>query len=121
MKQSKLLTVAITFSLLSIVLIGCTGQAPPATPAPEPTPTPSIVDAGKLYTVNCAMCHGESRYGMYGRGGSLTPQSLAERSDSAIKQTILEGIPYTDMPQWKGTLSAEEIDALVQFIKYASP
>ncbi len=40
MKQSKLLTVAITFSLLSVMLIGCAGQSPASTPAPAPTPAP---------------------------------------------------------------------------------
>lgn len=58
---------------------------------------------------------------MYGLGGSLTPQSLAERSDSVLKQTISGGIPYTAMPSFKNTLSPEELDALVQFIKYTSP
>ncbi len=37
MKHSKLLIVAITFLLLSVMLIGCT---PTPAPAPAPTPTP---------------------------------------------------------------------------------
>ncbi len=41
MKQSKLLTVAITVSLLSVARIGCAGQNPAPTPAPSPAPSPA--------------------------------------------------------------------------------
>jgi mono/diheme cytochrome c family protein len=70
---------------------------------------------------NCVPCHGESRHGVYGSGGALTPESLAGRSDVAIKETISQGIPYTAMPAFKPALSPEEIDALLQLIKYTSP
>ncbi len=40
MKQSKLITTAITFTLLLIMLVGCTGQSPASTPTPAPTPAP---------------------------------------------------------------------------------
>jgi mono/diheme cytochrome c family protein len=54
-------------------------------------------------------------------GPALTPDSLATLSDTEIKDTISNGRVDTVMPPWKDTLSSEEIDALVQFIKYTSP
>ena len=108
-------------TIVGLLLVSCVRQESTPAPAPEPTLTPSVVVAEELYARNCATCHGGSRQGMYDLGGSLTPQSLAERSDSVLKQTISGGIPYTAMPSFKNTLSPEEIDALVQFIKYTSP
>ncbi len=110
-----------------MLLASCRG--PEVNPIPVPTPrpatppssTPLAIDASKLYATNCAPCHGDNRHGIYDLGGTLIPESLAARSDTAIQQTISEGIPYTAMPAFKDTLSPEEIDALVQFIKYTSP
>ena len=118
MLSGKILPVIIIVGLL---LVSCVRQESTPAPAPEPTLTPSVVVPEELYAHNCATCHGGSRQGMYDLGGSLTPQSLAARSDAMINQTISEGIPYTAMPSFKNTLSPEELDALVQFIKYISP
>ena len=47
MKHSKLLMVAITFSLLSVMLIGCTlTPAPFPAPAPAPAPAPYVPSNG---------------------------------------------------------------------------
>ena len=45
MKHSKLLIVAITFSLLSVMLIGCT-PTPALVPAPAPAPAPYVPNEG---------------------------------------------------------------------------
>jgi cytochrome c55X len=54
-------------------------------------------------------------------GPPLTPESLTVLSDTEIKDTIANGRPGTAMPPWKVTLSSEEIDALVRFVKNTSP
>ncbi len=105
--------------LAGLLLLSCGGPEP--APTPTPTPTPSAIAANELYVTNCAACHRANRQGVSGLGPALTPQSLAERSDPTIRETISEGRPGTNMPPWKGTLSAEEIDALIQFIKYTAP
>ncbi len=118
MLSGKILPVSIIVGLL---LVSCVRQESAPAPASESTLTPSVIVADELFARKCATCHGGRRQGMYDLGGSLIPQSLAERSDSVLKQTISGGIPYTAMPSFKNTLSPEEIDALVQFIKYTSP
>lgn len=108
-----------------LLLVSCGSEAPPVVaPEAEPssqTPVPSLTDVNALYADRCAICHGEKRQGRYGQGGALTPESLAGKSDTVIREVISEGIPYTNMPAWNGRLSAEEINAVVQFIKYTSP
>ena len=102
------------------LVVFCGGEAPPPA-APAAEPAPSLMDVSALYATRCAPCHGEKRQGRYGSGGALTPESLAARSDAAIRKTISEGIPYTAMPDWRDKLSPEQIEALLHFIKYTSP
>ncbi len=103
-------------------------ESPPVpvpTPAPAPSPTPSpvapTVNADELYASKCAVCHGAKRQGVSGLGSALTPESLTVPSYTEIRDTILNGKSNTAMPPFKGTLSQEEIDALVQLIKDTSP
>jgi mono/diheme cytochrome c family protein len=105
--------------LVGLLFISC--GVPEAVPTPAPTPTPSAIDASALYKANCVPCHGANRQGMPSLGPALIPERLTELSDAVIKETIAGGRADTAMPPFKGTLSPEEIDALLQFIKYTSP
>ncbi len=107
----------ITVVVLGLLLASCGGPES----APTSTPTTPAIDAGELYETNCVVCHGINRQGMPNLGPALTPESLAVLSDTEIKDTILNGRLNTAMPPWKDTISSEEIDALVQFIKNTSP
>ena len=95
--------------------------------APTPIPTPPVETvpkaqaAGELYGKSCAACHGANRQGISGFAPALTPESLAGRSDAEIRSAISDGRPGTAMPAFKGTLSPEEIDALLQLIKSTAP
>ncbi|MBI4302726.1 MAG: c-type cytochrome [Chloroflexi bacterium] len=83
--------------------------------------TPAATSAGELYAVSCAGCHGVNRQGISGLGPALTPERLSALNDTEIKETILNGRSGTAMPAFKSTLNPEEIDALLQLIKYRSP
>ena len=93
-----------------IVLISSCGQS--QSPA---------MDASALYEANCGACHGANRQGIFELGPTLIPQSLAELSDAEIRDTILNGKLDTIMMGFKGRLNQEEIDALLQLIKYTFP
>ncbi len=82
---------------------------------------PPAIDASALYETNCVACHGANRQGVSGLGPTLTPQSLAELSDTEIGDTILNGRPGTTMAGFMGRLTQEKIDALIQLIKHTSP
>src|SRR5947208_11888509 len=76
---------------------------------------PKAIAAGaKLWATSCAGCHGPDGGG--GRGPNLVNRTLWHPlSDEAMHQTILEGVPGTDMPATK--LSGEEAWSLVAFVK----
>ncbi len=107
----------ITVVVVGLLLASCGGPES----APTSTPTTPAIDAGKLYETNCVACHGANRQGMPNLGPALTPESLTVLSDTEIKDTIRNGRLNTAMLPLEDTLSSEEIDALLQLIKYTSP
>ncbi len=120
MPSRIILPAVIIIIIGGLLLASCGGEAAPP-PAPAPAPTPTAIDAGALYETNCVPCHGADRQGVSGVGLPLTPESLAPLSDAEIRDAIQNGRLNTAMQSFKGTLSSEEIDALIQFIKYTSP
>ncbi|MBI4188098.1 MAG: cytochrome c [Chloroflexi bacterium] len=115
----------LTLSLIimfSLILLACGGTAttppaPPAPPAPVTPPAPPAVDAKQIYAAKCAACHGPTRQGVTGLAPALTAQSLAEDSDADIKAIISNGKTGTAMVAFKDVLKADEIDAIVKFLK----
>ncbi len=86
---------------------------------PAGSETVSTVEAEGLYSNNCAACHGPDRMG--GVGPPLTPDSLGDKSDTEIRGTISDGQPDTAMPSFKGSLSPEQIEALLRLVKDSAP
>ena len=78
----------------------------------EDTDTESpAIDPEAIYQSKCAGCHGGDRSG--GRGPSLLPDRLT--GDAAQYSKIISD-GQGGMPSWSGKLSAEEIDALAEWI-----
>lgn len=98
-----------------------TTPAAPVAPAKPVTPVAPVLDAKALYVANCVVCHGANRQGVTGLGKPLTPESLAALSDDTIRDTTLKGKPNTAMAGFEGRLSVDEINALIQLIKYTAP
>lgn len=61
---------------------------------------------------DCGSCHGITLRG--GLGSPLTPTALAGKSPEVLEDIIIHGIPGQPMPPWKGLLSQEEIQWLVE-------
>ncbi len=94
-----------------------------------PLGTPPIVAPGPggrgpnpqqvMFIERCASCHGVDLNGA--RGPSLFTRSFLEsRSDQQMRQTILDGAPATDMPAFRPVLGAEQVDALITWIRIQS-
>lgn len=82
------------------------------TEAPEETAPAGPVDGQTVYEANCARCHGDDGSG--GRGSSLIGIATEQPDTAAgIEQVQLGG---SGMPAFGNTLTAEEIEAAVDYI-----
>ena len=59
-----------------------------------------------LVRQDCGSCHGMTLKG--GLGSPLRPSDLDHFEPAAIAQIVLEGVPGTPMPPWRGLLSDVE-------------
>ncbi|MFG1281725.1 c-type cytochrome [Xanthobacter autotrophicus] len=68
-----------------------------------------------LLVQDCGSCHGSTLKG--GLGRSLRPEALTDRSAEALAEIILDGIPGTPMPPWRGLLTEAEARYLAGILK----
>lgn len=59
-----------------------------------------------LVRQDCGSCHGMTLKG--GLGRPLLPEALAGAEAEALAEVILDGIPGTPMPPWRGLISEAE-------------
>jgi glucose/arabinose dehydrogenase len=80
---------------------------------------PSSRDAAKLYAETCASCHGSRLQG--GQGANLVDDEWKHGGDDeSLAKSIREGQPAMGMPAFGGALSAQDIRALVIYIREES-
>jgi cytochrome c6 len=85
--------------------------------------TGSVVDVETVYGANCASCHGADGKGRTPAGKKLRVKDLAASTlpDAEMEKQITAGTQDAKgnqrMPAFKDKLSAEEIAALVAFVK----
>ena len=70
------------------------------------------IDSKYLYTLKCASCHGQD--GKLGAGGAKD-LSLSTITDKEIKGIISNG--KAPMPSFKSSLSNDEIEEVMKFVK----
>ena len=77
----------------------------------------AVRQAELLYRLrqDCGSCHGMTLKG--GLGPSLRPAALAGKSDEALADVILNGMPTTPMPPWRFEISPDEVAWLVRRLK----
>lgn len=68
-----------------------------------------------LLRQDCGSCHGLTLRG--GLGPPLLPDALAGKSDAALVDVILHGVPGTPMPPWGFEISRGEAVWLVRQMK----
>jgi len=127
----KCLATVLACIALSLVIIACTENAPPANPAgptaaTSPATAASPVDefatARTNYQKHCEGCHGET-----GEGGlvkvenkrikvpSLKAEHAIKHTDEQITKMITNG--EEEMPAFKDKMSAAEISLMVRFVR----
>jgi len=78
----------------------------------------AMQDAEKLFTQNCAVCHGADRGGYF--APALTKERLSTTSEAAVRSMISNGISETQMPPWGGKLTTAELRKLSALFKSTS-
>ncbi len=90
------------------------GGARAAEPAPERTR-----ELVHLVRQDCGSCHGMTLKG--GLGKPLLPADLADRDADVLAEIILDGIPETPMPPWRGLLSEKDALWIARKLKEGFP
>ena len=93
--------------------------ANPLTPSDQ-----NLIDGMKLYTMNCALCHG----GLDRKPASLSnsfyppaPNLISDPPDDPewhLFYTIRTGIRYTGMPSWEKTLSEQDMWKIASLLSH---
>ena len=78
-------------------------------------PSDTTLTANPVFLNHCAKCHGQTAEGRHFRGPSLISQKVAAASPDDLRHIVTNGKGH--MPKYKGKLTSDEIDTLVQQIK----
>src|SRR3984885_15647818 len=91
---------------------------------PLPPTDPYLEDGMKLYTMNCALCHGGLDRKPSGLAKSFyppPPNLISDPPDDPewhIFYTIRTGVRYTGMPAWDKTLSEQDMWKVTMFLSH---
>lgn len=72
-----------------------------------------------LVRQDCGSCHGMTLKG--GLGRPLLPDRLADVPAEGLAAVILDGVPGTPMPPWRGLISEEEARWIAAKLKTGLP
>lgn len=100
------------------LLIGAISLAPTPVPAAAAEEAPKPERRAELLhrlKHDCGSCHGMTLKG--GLGPALLPAALAEKAVESLADIILNGVPRTPMPPWRGELSDAEARWLAAQLK----
>lgn len=75
----------------------------------------SEFDPAQSFLQRCSECHGARRYGGY--APPLIPVTLARKQDDVLVQSILKGLPNTQMPAFEDQLDEDQARALVALLR----
>ena len=100
----------------AMVLIVALAQA--GAGAAEPVSLARQAELTSLVRQDCGSCHGMTLKG--GLGKSLLPANLSDLALSELENIILDGIPGTPMPGWRGLLTTSEANWIAEHLKAGS-
>jgi len=73
------------------------------------------VELEHLVLQDCGSCHGMTFKG--GLGPDIRAERMAGFTPSAIAAVILDGVPGTPMPPWRGLLSEEDALWIAEYLR----
>jgi mono/diheme cytochrome c family protein len=89
---------------------------------PDPTDDQSLIAGMKLYTMNCAVCHGTLdhqasplEHNFYPPAPQLVLRPIHDYEWRTF-YVVRTGVRYTGMPAWEGVLSPQDLWKVTDFI-----
>lgn len=130
----RLLWAASALALAAVATAPGLAQGPAPAPPPKvesavydmskvaapPTLAPHELEGKRLFVQRCALCHD-----LLGQPASTTAApwvdgtTVKARGEEAIRRKILDG--SRRMPGWKHTFDAQQVDAVIAYIKTVTP
>jgi mono/diheme cytochrome c family protein len=105
--------------------------------APAPPSAAATAPAGRaIYEAHCAECHGSTGQGDGPAAAFLTPRPLDFTSgkykirttetgsiptDADLMRSVVDGLPGSAMPGWRGVISEADMLAVIAYIKSLTP
>jgi len=109
----------LVLAIISLLLSACQASNLPSENAvvanaaqPQPSTSTSAERGQELYRTNCAFCHGDKGE----RGANPLINAVNQLDDTALAETIINGVPEKGMPV-PTRLTNEQIADLVVFIR----
>lgn len=97
----------------------------PTTPNPVPLNDENLIAGIKLYTANCAICHGAAdakpshiARGLYQKPPQLAQDGVEDDPEGVTYWKIYHGIRLTGMPSFGQSLNETQIWQLALFLKH---
>ncbi len=101
-----------TLVLAAGLLVGASAAARAETQRPDAARRGALV---QLLVQDCGSCHGLTLRG--GLGRPLRPEDVADRDVDLLAAVILDGLPGTPMPPWRGLLDEADATFLAEALK----
>jgi cytochrome c55X len=108
-----------TLPALALPLLAAVLVASPISAARSEPDAAAKTRLTHLLVQDCGSCHGLTLQG--GLGKPLLPENVSDRSVEVLAEIILDGIPGTPMPPWKGLLSQDEALFIAETLKRGLP
>jgi mono/diheme cytochrome c family protein len=77
-----------------------------------------------IYDKSCATCHGAQGKGngpasaiMDPKPADFTSETIKKKSDEQLLKAIESGVPGTPMAPWKGSLTAQQIQDVLAYVR----
>ncbi len=110
MPTPRAFVVGLAVALSCTIAAACTSTSTPAAPAGDPV----LVEGQKVYTSNCASCHGAAGQGGYGKKlAGVVETRFPDIADEI--ELIANG--KGGMPGFSQKLTAEQIEAVARYTR----
>ncbi|HOV03365.1 MAG TPA: cytochrome c [Hyphomicrobiales bacterium] len=106
---------AIGLSGAALVASAAVAMATAGSPEAGALAPERIAQLNEMVREDCGSCHGMTLKG--GLGRPLLPEYFEGRDKETIAGIILDGIPGTAMPPWRGLLSEAEVAWIASALK----